>query len=411
MAQLNITLNQEEIMHLLEESTGEAFKKLLQESLNAILRVESDAQIGAGRYERADQRLDYRNGSRNRPLTTRIGKIELDVPRHRNAPFKTLLFDNYKTSESALIATMAEMVVAGVSTAKVGRVMETLCGANPSKQAVSEACKILDEHVEEFCSRPIDARYPFVMVDATYLKVREHHRIVSRALMIALGFNEAGRKEIIGFTLADDESARTWEEFLSALKQRGLHGMKMLTSDAHEGIIVALQKVFPQVAWQRCQAHFTRNIVDAAPKKYRIGLRSELAEMFNCDDIQKARARRGEIMVDYADIAPDALTTLDAGFDDAMSVMELPRPMRRCVRTTNYLERLNREVKRRSKVIGVFPNSGSVMRLVGSVLIEENDRWAKVSKHYYSTTVEELEGKSAALVEIARIQKELAKAA
>ena len=412
MAQINITLEQDEILRLLADSGGDAFRVMLQESLNAVLRAESAEQLRAQPYERTEERTDSRNGTRTRPLTTRVGTIELTVPRHRNAPFRTLVFENYRRSEAALVATMAEMVVAGVSTAKVGRVMEEICGRSFSKQAVSEACAELDGPVREFRERPIGGGYLFVMADATYLKVREDHRVKAKALMIAIGLTDAGAKEVIGFGLADAETRETWTAFLSSLRARGLSGMRMFTSDAHEGLVAALQDVFPDVAWQRCQAHFARNVADGAPKHLRAGLRSELVEMFNSPTLESARERRDEIIADYAAAAPRAVERLDAGFDDAMTVMSVPAgDMRRCTRTSNYLERLNREVKRRSRVIGVFPSAASAMRLMGSLLIEENDRWSASRKIYYGTACEELERRVPALVSIARAQRLLREAA
>ena len=244
-----------------------------------------------------------------------------------------------------------------------------------------------------------------------YVKVRENHRIVSKALMVAIALNDSGRKEVIGFDLADREEAATWKAFLSSLRKRGLSDARMFTSDAHEGIIAALEDVFPDVPWQRCQAHFARNVADAAPKRLRAGLRSELAEMFNCRTLEEAVGRRDEIIADYAAGAPDAVRRLDEGFDDAMTVMALPEGMRRCTRTSNYLERLNREVKRRSKVIGIFPNAGSAVRLMGALLMEENDRWAAMGRMYYSPACKELEERREELVVIARRQQDPRKAA
>ena len=410
MAQLNITLDQDEVLRLLGDDNGDAFRTLLQETLNAVLRAESAEQLRAQPYERTSERTDSRNGTRERPLTTRVGTVELTVPRHRNVPFKTLVFENYKRSEAALVTTMAEMVVAGVSTAKVGRVMEEICGKSFSKQSVSEACAELDGAVEAFRGRPLGS-YLFAMADATYLKVRVDHRIVSRALMVAIGFTPGGAKEVIGVALAEAETKATWTAFLRSLRERGLGGLEMFTSDAHEGLVAALQEVFPDVPWQRCQAHFTRNIADAAPKKWREGLRTELSALFNCPTIDAARGRKAEIMADYADLAPDAMSVLDSGFDDAMTVMLLPEAMRKPMRTSNYLERLNREVKRRTKAVGVFPTESSALRLAGAFLMEENDRWAARRQLYYKPAVRDLEEKRPELLKVARMQRELAKAA
>ena len=373
MAQLNITLNQEEIQALLLEDQGEAFKKILQASLNKILQAESAEQLKAGPYERSEERTDSRNGSRDRDLNTRVGRITLQVPRHRNIPFKTLVFENYSRSEAALVAGMAEMVVNGVSTRKVSRVMETLCGTSFSKSAVSEVCKDLDKAVKEFRNRPLEGDYPFLTVDATYFKVRENSRVISKAFMIAYGTNAEGHREILGFGVYANESTATWTDFLMGLKKRGLTGLLMITSDAHDGILNAIGKVFPTVPWQRCQFHFIRNITDKAPKKYQAGLQTELQELFNCKTLTEARKLRDRIMEDYRDVAESAVTCLDEGFESAMTVMLLPAWLRRFYRTSNQIERLNKELKRRSKVIGVFPNEDSVLRLMGSVLIERHD--------------------------------------
>ena len=373
MAQLNITLNQEEIQALLLEDQGEAFKKILQASLNKILQAESAEQLKAGPYERSAERTDSRNGSRDRDLNTRVGRITLQVPRHRNVPFKTLVFENYSRSEAALVAGMAEMVVNGVSTRKVSRVMETLCGTSFSKSAVSDVCKDLDKAVKEFRTRPLEGDYPFLTVDATYFKVRENSRVISKAFMIAYGTNAEGHREILGFGIYANESSATWTDFLLGLKKRGLTGLLMVTSDAHDGILNAIGKVFPTVPWQRCQFHFIRNITDKAPKKYQAGLRTELQELFNCKTLTEARKVRDRIMEDYRDVAEPAVTCLDEGFESAMTVMLLPAWLRRFYRTSNQIERLNKELKRRSKVIGVFPNEDSVLRLMGSVLMERHD--------------------------------------
>ena len=355
------------------DDRGEAFKKILQTSLNKILQVESAEQLKAAPYERSEERTDCRNGSRDRDLNTRVGRITLHVPRHRNVPFKRLVFDNYSRSEAALVAGMAEMVVNGVSTRKVSRVMETLCGTSFSKSAVSDVCKDLDKTVKEFQTRPLEGDYPFLTVDATYFKVRENSRIISKAFMIAYGTNAEGHRNILGFGVYANESSATWTDFLLSLKKRGLTGLLMITSDAHEGILNAIGKVFPTVPWQRCQFHFSRNITDKAPKKYQTGLRAELQELFNCKTIAEARKVRDRIIEDYRDVAESAVACLDEGFESSMTVMLLPAWLRRFYHTSNQIERLNKELKRRSKVIGVFPNEDSVLRLMGSVLMERHD--------------------------------------
>lgn len=377
MAKINITLNQEEILQLLSTNKEDAFKKLFQDTINAFIEAESDEKLGASRYERTNERTDSRNGYRERELTTRIGTITLKVPRHRNEPFHTMIFNNYERNEQALIATMAEMVVNGVSTRKVSKVMETLCGQNFSKSTVSEACKTLDSKVKEFNERTLQYSYPFIMLDATYFKVRENNRIISKAMMIAIGTRYDGYREIIGFGIYKNESKDTWNEFLKTLKQRGVTEVKMFVSDAHEGILHAICKNYPDSPWQRCQVHFSRNIIDKTPAKYQKGLATELTEMFNSKTVEEARKKRDSIIADYNDVAEKAMECLDVGFDSVMTVMAIPEYYRKYYRTTNYLERINRELKRRSKVIGIFPNVDSLNRLIGSVLIDQNTKIQK----------------------------------
>lgn len=408
MAQLNITLDQEEILLLLSENREETFRKLLEAAMNRVLLAESATQIGAERYARTDSRTDSRNGVRERPLTTRIGRITLQVPRHRNQPFKTMLFDNYSRSEAALIAAMAEMVVNGVSSRKVGIVMEALCGTSFSKSTVSEVCKDLDKDVQSFRNRPLTQEYPFVMADATYFKVRENHRLTSKAMMIAIGTSADGKREVLGFGVFDSETNATWEEFFSSLKKRGLHGVKMLTSDAHEGIQYGLCRVFPEVPWQRCQTHFSRNVMDHAPKQYQTAIHDEMLKMYHAETLEKARSIRDAIIAEYQIVAEKAMQCLDEGFDSAMTVMSIPESMRRFFRTSNHLERLNKELKRRSHVIGVFPNAESLLRLIGSVLLEQNDAYIARSKvHFKTEDVAKLEQVSEQLTAIAKIQRGL----
>ena len=391
MAQLNITLNQDEILQLLSDNHDEALRKLLTDSINAILNAESAAQLGAEPYERTAERTDSRNGYRERTLKTRIGSITLAVPRHRNIPFRTLVFENYSRSEAALVASMAEMVVNGVSTRKVSKVMETLCGTSFSKY------------------RQLNGIYPFLLVDATYLKARENHRITSKALMIAVAITDEGKREIVGFDVFDNESKETWRTFFGSLKARGLTGLKLVTSDAHDGIIYALSKEFPEVPWQRCQTHFSRNVMDCAPKKYQKAIHAGLLDMYHSKTIEEACKKRDMLIEEYRDVADKAMERLDNGFESVMTVMALPENMRRFFRTTNHLERLNREVKRRSTVINVFPNVQSIIRIIGSVLLEQNDIY--LTQHKIGLTKKDFEElnktSTAKLLEIAKEQQRL----
>lgn len=412
MSQVHITVEYEEMVALLSKDRNEAFAALMKKVLDAFLLAESEEQIGAGKHERSEDRTDYRNGTRDRPLVTRIGKITLKVPRHRDVPFVTMIFDSYQRNEAALISTMAEMVIQGVSTRKVTNVVEELCGTSFSKSAVSELCKRLDEIVNQFKNRPLTTPYMFVITDAKYFKVRENHSIVSKAFMVAMGITADGRREIIGFDTYETESEPTWIQFLTSLKDRGLTDINMITSDAHSGLIAALKSVYPEVPWQRCQYHFLKNILHEAPKKEQAGLQTELRDMFTAKTMKEARKFRDEIINDYKDVAPKAMEILDNGFEDAMTVMLLPEGMRTPLRTSNYIERENGELERRSAVIRIFPNVASLNRLMGAVLIDRHDlmstRNALFTKERCITAINEIKPR---LLQIAQEQVKLLKVA
>ncbi len=375
MAQINFTLDYDFFIGLLKESKENAFSNLMECMLNQILKAESEEQLGAGMYERTDSRRDHRNGTRSRSLVTRLGKIELEVPRHRDVPFKTILFERYRRNEQALIETMMEMVLQGVSTRSVEKVTKELCGEGFSKSSVSEICRELDVQVNEFRERPLTDRYPFVMVDALYIKVREDRKVNSKAFMVAIGFNPDGKREVLGFSLCDSESKDSWVTFLNHLANRGLMGVDLFVSDGNIGIQEAVKSIFPGSCWQRCQAHFSRNILDKCPKKYFSGLASELKSMFSAETVEEARRLRDGIIDDYSDVCPKAMEILDSGFEDSMTVMAFPRIYRIPLRTTNYLERENREIRKRESVIGIFPNRESALRLIGAVLLDDSNDW------------------------------------
>ena len=383
MAQVNITLNEEEVLQVITGDRNEALKFLLERILNEIMKAESEDQLGVSMHERSADRTDYRNGTRERELTTRIGTITLRVPRHRNEPFHTMIFDNYSRSEASLIATMIQMVIAGVSTRKVSKVIETLCGKSYSKSMVSELCKKLDEDIRRFRQQPLDwLDAPFLMVDATYFKAREDHRIVSKAFMVALAIKSDGHREVVSFNVYDTENDYCWKQFLEDLKNRGLRSTALIISDAHRSIRKAIAEVYPDTAWQRCQVHFLRNILNETPPKYKEGLRTDLRELFDAGDIRTARKKRDEIIADYEPVAEKAMRLLDEGFEDSMTVMALPKQIRITLRSTNILERLNRELKRRSDVIQVFPNTASVLRLMGAVTLEHSEQQSTIQRMF-----------------------------
>ena len=319
MAQLNITLDTE-LLHGLftKESKDEAFSKLLEEIFNQVLIAQSTEQLGAEPYERSDDRRAYRNGFRDRELTTRVGALTLRVPRHRNGNFSTTMFERYQRSEQALVLAMIEMVINGVSTRKIENITEELCGKSFSKSMVSDLCKKLDPVVEAFKNRPLTYEYPFLMVDAIYIKARDNHRVRSKSLLIAIGVNEEGYREIIGFHLSESESETSWDEFFISLKQRGLKSPRLITSDSHKGLVKALHKQFQGSSWQRCQTHFSRNLLDKTPKSIQPELKEDIRKVYEAVDMDSARAAKNHILNKYESKAPKAMELLDEGFDDTL---------------------------------------------------------------------------------------------
>ena len=383
MAQYNITIT-EELLHGLFLSNGrdEAFSKLLEEIFNQVLLAQSTEQIRAQPYERTEERTAYRNGFRDRQLTTRVGTLTLRVPRHRDGQFSTELFARYQRSEQALVLAMMEMVINGVSTRKVEQITEELCGKKFSKSTVSALCKSLDPMVEAFRTRPLKCHYPFLMVDAIYVKVRENGRVQSRGLLIAIAVNEEGHREIIGFQLANSESESSWGEFFSSLIDRGLKNVDLVTSDDHKGLVNAVRRHFQGASWQRCQTHFSRNMLDHTPKALQPEVKEELRRLYESVDLESARKVRDQIIQTYEDKAPKATALLDEAFDDITAVLALPLKYRKRLRTTNGVERLNQEIRRRERVIRIFPNAASVIRLMGALLMEHDEKWQTGRKYF-----------------------------
>jgi putative transposase len=384
MAQFNITLTEEELHELfLSNSRDKAVAKLLEKIFNQVLICQSTEQLGAKPYERTDKRKAHRNGYYDRELITRMGALNLSIPRHRNGEeFNTKLFERYQRSEQALLLAMMEMVVNGVSTRKVENITEELCGKKFSKSTVSALCKKLDPIVHAFRTRPLKSHYPFLIVDALYIKVREDHRVQSRGLLIAIGVNEEGYREIIGFQVSNTESESSWGELFSSLKERGLKDVHLITSDNHKGLVKAARRHFQGATWQRCQTHFSRNMLDHTPKALQPEIKEDLRQLYEAIDIDSARKVRDEIMDKYETKAPKAASLLDEAFDDITAVLAVPLKYRKRLRTTNGVERLNQEIRRRERVIRIFPNEASVIRLMGALLMEQDEKWQAGRKYF-----------------------------
>lgn len=383
MTQYQINVDSQLLHQLfLGNSKDAGVSALLESVLNQVLKAQASEQIAAEKYERTEERLGYRNGTYLHTLTTRVGSLTLHVPRFRDGKFSTELFARYQRSEQALVLALMEMVINGVSTRKVTQVTEELCGAQFSKSTVSDLCKQLDPIVTAWNNRPLKDDYPFVIVDALYVKVREEGRVRSRGLMIATGINSSGYREMLGMMMADTESEASWGEFFSYLKQRGLRGVEMITSDHHGGLVRAVRQHLQGVTWQRCQTHFMRNILDAAPKALKSEIKVHVRSILDAPDLVTARALLKQTIELFQEKASKAMDVLDTGFDDATAVLMIPAPYRKRTRTTNAVERLNAEIRRRERVIRIFPNRESVLRLLGALLMEQDEKWASSRKYF-----------------------------
>lgn len=385
MTQLHFTINQEEIQNLINESVDNKIAKaILTKTFNTLMEKERDEYLENEAYQRDPKRSTYRNGYYQRDYTTKIGTLTLRVPRTRDGKFSTELFERYQRNEKALILTMLEMYIQGVSTRKVSKVIENLCGKTFSKSFVSSLTKELDKEVEEWRNSDLSkVKYHYLLADVIYIKVRENSKVLSKACHIAIGINEQGQREIIGLMISENESLNTWNNFFEYLKDRGLSGLKMVISDAHKGLVSAIKETFLNVSWQRCQAHLIRNILSKTPKKNTKEFRSDLKALFKITDINLARKMKEELFAKYEEdkIYQKSLEILDEGFEDAFAYLNEEEAYSR-LRTTNCLERLNGEIRRREKVIRIFPNEASAIRLIGAILMDINEEWTTSSKTY-----------------------------
>jgi putative transposase len=354
--------------------------------LNQVLEAQVTEQIGARPYERSAERKAYRNGSRLRTLTTRVGLLVLHVPQVRNGSFSTTLFARYQRSEQALVLALMEMVLQGVSTRKVATITEELCGTRFSRSTVSQLCTALDARVQAWNERSLDAQaYPFVIVDALVVKVRRDQAVRATSALIVSGVNVQGRREILGLSLGDSESEGTWTDMFTWLKRRGLHGVEVLVSDDHAGLVKAAQRAFQGVIWQRCQVHLQRNVLGRTPRHLRAQMAAGLRRIFQAEDRAAARTAFAALAAALAGKAERALTLLEEGLEDALAVLVLPEPYRVRLRTTNGMERLNEEIRRRERVIRIFPNEASALRLMGALLTEHHEVWS-TGKRYFDMT-------------------------
>jgi transposase-like protein len=351
--------------------------------IQAVIEAEVAQRIGAERYERSPERVTQHNGYRERPYQTRVGELTLQVPKLREGSYFPSFLEPRRKAEKALLAVVQSAYVEGVSTRKVDHLLQSLGLTGIDKSQVSRICKELDEPVRAFRERPLEGDYPYVWLDATYLKVRQNHRIVSMAVVVAIGVRETGEREILGFAIGSSEEASFWTEFLRTLVHRGLRGVCLVISDAHEGLKAAMNQVLAGASWQRCRVHFMRNVLAHVTRTDRSMVAAALRTIF----AQPDRASTGQQLTLVAETMaprwPKAAELLRRAEQDVLAYMAFPSEHWTRIYSTNPLERLNKEIKRRTNVVGVFPDIPSVERLVGAILMDIHDEW-QVSRRYFS---------------------------
>jgi transposase-like protein len=364
----------------LEDFVREAVVLVAKELMEGEVSAEIGAELGEVAPER---RSTHRNGYRERVWETRVGELELLVPKKRSgsAYFPSFL-EARRPAEQAIVAVVMEAYVNGVSTRKVDRLVEQLGIAGMSKDRVSAICRGLDERVAAFRERPLEGAYPYLWLDAKYVKVRDRGRVVSKALVVAYAVHESGIREVIGLDVGEVESGSFWVEFLRGLKRRGLGGVRLAITDQHEGLKAAVARVLA-CPWQRCSVHFTRDMVMHCRRDQRGLIAAALREIFNAENGQAAKERVTSVLERLAPVAPKVVELLEAAEEDLTAFYAFPREHWTKLRSTNPLERVNKEIGRRSDVVGIFPNDQAVIRLAGALLLEQNDEWL-VQRRYLS---------------------------
>lgn len=373
----------DDVVHLLAEHGFEGLAQAIQTLLNEAMKLERTATLGAAPYQRTEERRGYANGFKPKTVSTRLGKLQLAIPQTRGVEFYPSALERGERSERALKLALAEMYVQGVSTRKVAEITRELCGSEVSSMQVSRAAELLDAELEVWRNRPLGAT-PYLILDARYEKVRHGGSVVDCAVLIAIGVTPDGRRSILGVSVSLSEAEVHWRAFLQSLIDRGLHGVRLITSDDHAGLGHARRACFPSVPWQRCQFHLMQNALHYVPK---LPMRHELARdlrgVWDAPDRGEAERQLALLVKKYQATAPQLATWLEANVPEGLTVFALPADHRRRLRTSNPLERLNEEIKRRTRVATLFPNEASLMRLVTAILQETSEDW-ETGKIYLS---------------------------
>lgn len=370
--------------HLLTNSGEDFMRRALEKMLNLIMELEVEAKTGVAKYERSPERTAQQNGKRKRKLATGVGQIQLQIPKLRSGEsYYPAFLEPRRMVDKAFVSVIQEAYINGVSTRKVDRLVEDM-GMKIDKSAVSRLCKELDESVNTFKNRPLTSEYPYIWLDATFPKVREGGHVQGMAFVVAIAVNDDGTREILGFDVGMSESGAFWEEFLHTLAERGLKGVKLVISDAHTGLKSAIDKVFQGTTWQRCRVHCMRNILCHVSKKQQGMVAAMIRTIFAQDTHDSAKVQLRSVVTQLEKHFPEAMKVLEEAEEDILAYMNFPSVHHPQIYSTNPLERLNKEIRRRSNVVSIFPNRAAVIRLIGTVLMEQQDEWTAAEKRYMS---------------------------
>ena len=367
------------------EQDGDWLREAVRGMVQELMEAEVRAQIGAGRYERTEERSTQRNGHRSRTWDTRVGSMELAIPKLRQGSYFPSFLEPRRRAEQALVAVVAEAYVQGVSTRKVEALVQSLGIDGISTSEVSRLCASLDEQVTAFRARRLDAAYPYLWLDARYEHVREDGRVQSMAVVVAYGVRADGVRDVLGVAVERGEDRECWRAFLQSLVARGVRGVQVVISDAHPGLKQAIREVFVGASWQRCRVHVLRNVLALVPKSAQAMVAATVRTIFEQPDRQAAQAQLAHVVEVLGERFGKVVRLLEEAEEEVFTFYDFPLAHRRQISSTNPLERLNKELKRRSAVVGIFPTRAAVIRLLGALLAEQSDEW-RVGRHYFSET-------------------------
>jgi transposase-like protein len=368
----------------------DALREIVQDLLQELLEGEMTEALGASKSERSDGRIGYRSGHYNRTLITRVGKLELRVPQDRDGRFSTELFERYQRSEQALVASLAEMYVQGVSTRKVKTITEELCGHSFSASTISAINKRLDESLTAFAQRRLDEPFAYLIIDAKYEKVRQAGVVRSCAVLVALGVDWEGRRQILAVELANRESRSSWKDFLVGLKGRGLHGVEYVVADDHAGLRAAVREVLPDAWFQRCYVHFLRNALDHLPRKADDDCLQELRWIYDRRELSEAKSDLAAWLRKWSPRYPKLTGWAEETIEETFTFYRLPRQHHKHMKSTNMLERFNEEIKRRTIVLRIFPSEDSCLRLIRALAVETHENWLEANRYLNMNDLKEM---------------------